>query len=112
MGCGACKPQYWAPDAVTVATTTELDNVRSARGVSMQVVFSTAAPTAASIVLEGSNDGVTWTALISMDQTDTASAVESCGIEDNVLPCRLLRVRIHTVTIGSCTGIRAHVVAV
>ena len=111
MGCG-CKTASWILPAVTAATTTELLPLRGCDNVSMQVTFATAAPTAADIVLEGSIDGNTWTSILAMDETDTTAAVESKTVDGTAaLPVTRLRVRIHTVTINTCTGITVAVAA-
>lgn len=81
------------------------------KNVSLQVKCVGAAATAWNIVLEGSNDGVNWTVLITHTQADTDgnTKFQASGI---VTPVLYLRTRMASVTLGSATSINATLLGV
>lgn len=105
------KVQTWVTTAVTAAATETLTQCRGVTAASMQVVFTTAAPTAATVKLQGSIDGSNWTTLLTLTETSTTGQLAGCDTTDNILPCTKLRIDVSGITIGTCTGIKAYVAA-
>jgi hypothetical protein len=73
---------------------------------SLQVKGAGAAPSAWTVLLQGSHDGVNWTTLLTHNSTDGSIVYPSDAIER---PVRYLRVNVTALTLGSATAVNVYV---
>ena len=78
------------------------------RTFSIMITYATAAPTAATVLLQGSHDGVSWVTLGT--STDVSTTVVKLTVVDE--PFSHVRGNLSVYTAGSCTGVTATCIGV
>lgn len=74
-----------------------------AKSFSLQVKGVGAAPTAWDVILEGSNDGSTFSQIAQHQTVDTDGVIKFTGT--GFFPCKKFRARVASLTLGPATGL-------
>jgi hypothetical protein len=105
------RTEIWGTllDAVTATgagTTQALESI--CKSFSCVITYATAAPTAATVKLQGSNDGTNFVDLGST--TDVSATTVGFAVADK--PFGIIRGNLTAYTAGSCTGVTLKVVGI